>query len=538
MKMSWFIRVLATATVVAFAGCGGGGGGGGGGAAFFPVVGGTAPTATPASVTLSGTATYESIPNTTGPLNYSASLNKPVRSAIVEILDGNAAVIASTTTDASGVYSVSVPSNSTVSVRIKAQSQQSGSGATWDLSVRDNTQSDGIYAMESPAFSSGAAAVTRDLRAPSGWDGSSYSSRRVAGPFALLDTVLAAQEKVLSVAPATVFPMLRVFWSVNNIPAGGNRAVGQIGTTSFIDSTSGRSIYVLGKENVDTDEYDVSVIAHEWGHYYQSSFSRDDSQGGSHSPLDLLDRRVAFSEGWGNAWSGIALGRNNYTDSVGASQSQGSNLNLTNGPSSNPGWYREASIQSILWNLNGQVGFKPIHDTMTSAIFKNGVAVTSIHPFTAAFNAVSAGNASALGSLLLAQSISAAANDPFGLSETHDGGVAQALPMYTTATVGASSSACVTNQAGTVNKLGNYVYLKVAGLAARNYSISVTGAAGTDPDFFVYSGRLVAVAQTETTNVQTAAVSLASSDAVLAIRDYNEGAASGSNTTCFTVSIQ
>ena len=74
---------------------------------------------------------------------------------------------------------------------------------------------------------------------------------------------------------------------------------------------------MLGKENVDTDEYDASVIAHEWGHYYQSAFSRDDSPGGAHSGGDRLDRRVAFSEGWGNAWSGIALARSNYTDSSG-----------------------------------------------------------------------------------------------------------------------------------------------------------------------------------------------------------------------------
>jgi hypothetical protein len=50
-----------------------------------------------------------------------------------------------------------------------------------------------------------------------------------------------------------------------------------IGSTFFINRSTGKEIYVLGAENVDTDEFDDSVIAHEWGHYYQSSFSRDDS---------------------------------------------------------------------------------------------------------------------------------------------------------------------------------------------------------------------------------------------------------------------
>jgi hypothetical protein len=132
-----------------------------------------------------------------------------------------------------------------------------------------------------------------------------------------MDTVYTAMQKVLSVAPATAFPPLKVFWSVNNTKFSGDIAQGQIGTTFFLARDSGAEIYVLGKADLDTDEFDAPVIAHEWGHYYQASFSRDDSTGGAHSTSDLVDRRLAFSEGWGNAWSGIALGRSNYVDSGG-----------------------------------------------------------------------------------------------------------------------------------------------------------------------------------------------------------------------------
>ncbi|KAI1692194.1 hypothetical protein DdX_21391 [Ditylenchus destructor] len=90
-------------------------------------------------------------------------------------------------------------------------------------------------------------------------------------------------QKVLTAAPATAFPSLKVFWSVNNTNASGSIALGQIGTTFFVGRSSGAEIYVLGKEDVDTDEFDAPVIAHEWGHYYQASFSRDDSTGGAHS---------------------------------------------------------------------------------------------------------------------------------------------------------------------------------------------------------------------------------------------------------------
>ena len=47
------------------------------------------------------------------------------------------------------------------------------------------------------------------------------ASRRLSR---VLDTIYAAQAKVLSVAPSTAFPPLRVFWSVNNVPASGNPA--------------------------------------------------------------------------------------------------------------------------------------------------------------------------------------------------------------------------------------------------------------------------------------------------------------------------
>lgn len=522
---TWLLRAFAVAVAVVLGACGGGGGGGGGGGSG-------------AAVTLNGTVTFDSVPNATGTLNYSAITVKPVRGAVLEVVNGaSAVVVATTSTDANGAYAVSVPSGTSIMVRVKAQMLQTGSGASWDVTVRDNTQSDAIYAMETPTFIAGVSGLTRNVHAPSGWDGASYASTRVAGPFALLDTIYTTQAKVLSVAPNTAFPLLRVFWSVNNVPGGNNVALGQIGTTFFTNGQNGRAIYVLGKENVDTDEYDSPVVAHEWGHYYQSAFSRDDSPGGSHSLSQLLDRRLAFSEGWGNAWSGIALGRSNYTDSTDAGQAQGGNLDLRAGAPSNPGWYREASIHSILWNLNNQVGFKPIHDTLTAASFKSGVAVTSIHPFAVAFNAAAPGSAAALNALLTGQGITVP-NDPFGTNETNHGGLTTfALPMYTTATVGVPLQACVTNQADPApragNKLGSYAYLRFATPAARNYAISATGPAGSDPDFIVYQGRQVADASAETTVVQTASVPLAAGESVLVLNDFNNS----SSNTCFNVTI-
>ena len=531
MQGTWFWRGVGSLGIVLVAACGGGGGGGGGSGFGLASVAGV-PGAT--TVTLSGTATYVSIPNVSGALLYAASTPKPIRGASVDIVDSaTSAVIATATTDANGAYSVSLPSSTQVFVRIKAQMVQGGPGPSWDVTVRDNTQSAAIHALETQAFSTGVSAGTRDIQAPSGWDGTRYGSARVAAPFAVLDTVYTAQSKMLSVAPATVFPVLRVYWSADNIPATGNPALGQIGTTSFSMDSNGRAIYVLGKEGVDTDEYDASVVAHEWGHYYQSAFSRDDSPGGSHAISDRLDRRVAFSEGWGNAWSGIALERSNYTDSVGPGQGRGLNIDLTTNGTTSPGWFREGSIHSILWRLNSQVGFKPINDTLTSAAFKSAGAVTSIHPFSAAFGVAASGSASALVSLLTAEQISAAPNDPFGASETNDGGVSGVLPLYQQANVGGTTTACVTNATGAGNKLGNYVYLRFSMPSAGGHTISISGPMAADPDFAVYAGGLIDESMGFGAS-ETKLVSLRAGDNVLVINDFNNSAPQ----TCFNVSIQ
>lgn len=515
---SGLVACIAAALLTA---CGGGGGGGGGGIPLLPVL----PT-TP--VALSGTATYESVPNPSGRLVYADISVKPVRGAFVEVLDATSgSQLATTSTDDNGAYSASVPSNANVVVRVRAQLTRTGALPSWDVTVRDNTQSNAIYSMQSSAFSTGAAALTRDLRAGSGWGGSSYTSQRVSGPFAVMDTIYTAMQKVLSVAPATAFPSLKVFWSVNNTNSGGSIALGQIGTTFFIGRSSGAEIYVLGKEDVDTDEFDAPVIAHEWGHYYQASFSRDDSPGGAHSTSELIDRRLAFSEGWGNGWSGIALGRSNYVDSGGPGQAQGGSLDLTQGPATNRGWFRESSIQSIFWNLNQQVGFKPIHDTMTGAPFRSGAPVTSIHPFAVAFNATAQGSASTLASLLAGQSITV--NDAYGAGEGNDGGVSIALPMYKQAVVGTATSACVTNAADPQrdgNKLGSFAYLRFTAPANRGYQFTISPPGGANPNYAVYRGGVV--------SRNTSSVNLSAGDYVLVVNDLNNSAAS----TCFGVIIQ
>ncbi|MGI4779850.1 MAG: hypothetical protein ACRYGA_17330 [Janthinobacterium lividum] len=481
-----------------------------------------------ASVAVEGVATFDFVPSTAdGRLDYSAVVAKPIRGAAIELLGADGAVLASGTTTDAGRYSLTVVSNKQVSVRVRAQAKSAGT-ATWDFAVRDNTASDAIYAIASATFSSGtSASLQRDVNAPSGWNGTDYDAVRPAGAFALLDTVYTNVMKVVAVAPTATFPVLNVFWSPANVGASGNRTLGQVGTTSFVESGNGdRSIYVLGRANIDTDEYDASVVSHEWGHYYQSAFSRDDSPGGVHGAADLLDRRLAFSEGWGNAWSGIALTRSTYTDSSGARQSLGYVLDLSTGPQTNRGWFRETSIQAVLWNLERLGGFGPIHTAMTGP-FKTGLPVTSIHPFAAAYATATPSQSGTLAALLGEQAISGSLTQPWGDAESNAGGISLALPLYQRA----DAPVCVANQAGQGNTLGRFAYVRITLANSGNHRVVISGAGNTDPDFEVYQGRRVAGAYGSAAGSEDAVLGLAAGESVLVVYDAN------STTSCFTVSI-
>jgi hypothetical protein len=477
---------------------------------------------------------------TGGALNYGAITQKPVRGAIVEALNSaTQAVIATASTSEAGAYSLNVPQGSTVLIRVKAQMQKTGTAPTWDFAVRDNTQANALYSMVSAPVAATASNTVQNLNAPSGWSGSnatgSYAGTRVAGPFAVLDTVYSAYNKVLSAKADAVFPQLNLFWSINNKPVAGNLALGEISTSFFRSDTAGnRAIYLLGQANVDTDEYDSPVVAHEWGHYFQDAFSRDDSVGGPHSGGEYLDMRVAFSEGWGNAWSGMALNQDYYADSRDARQQNGFRLNLAQ-PVANvsaPGWFKEDAVQYILYTLHqtAGVGFTPIFNAMTGAQ-RTGTATTSIHSFAAGVSDAAA--KTALNSLLLQQSIGQNL-DQFGTGETNNGGVATNLPIYRALTVGATlTNQCLTTTRGTPNKLGNYLFYRFNVPATRSYTITVTG--GSDPDFELYQNGSLGGGFSEVVGSETAAGNIAAGEAVLVFGDFNLAA---NTTPCFTVSVQ
>jgi len=138
----------------------------------------------------------------------------------------------------------------------------------------------------------------------------------------------------------------------------------------------------------------VGVIAHEWAHYYEHSFSRTDSIGGPHWTGDVLDIRLAFGEGFATAFAALVMETPYYRDS-GSSQQQGTlaaeNLE-TGGSNNNPGWFSEASIYHMLYDIydtNDDTGdqlslpFSSLHELLVTKQ-KNTAAYTSIFTYITA----------------------------------------------------------------------------------------------------------------------------------------------------------
>jgi hypothetical protein len=529
--------VAALALSLAIAACGGGGGGGGDDEPPSEVV------------TVDGRIRFDRVPTNpvTGGLDYGSTRADPVRGVIVEAVDPQDRVVAETVTDDNGRYALQVASGRTLRIRVQARMRRLGT-PSWDFEVVDNTSDDLRYALESEPVDIGATGETINLRAESGWDGASYAGPRAAAPFAILDSVRAAVDRVLEADPATAFPPLVLHWSpLNRESDVFAPADGEIVTTAYIIDPLGTGIFVLGDENVDTDEYDAHVIAHEWGHYLEDRLGRTDSPGGPHTLSARLDPRVAFSEGWSNAFAGIALDEPLYNDSLGPGQSFGFNFDLEDNGGFTRGWYVESSIHSVLYDLyddrddgvdNVALGFGPLYRTFLGA-HSDSEAVTSIFSFATPLKSDNANAASAVDALLEAQNIVGVGMDIWAGTETNDAGAADVLPVYTDAVVGGGPvTVCSNPQFGIFNRLGVRQFVRFEATSPGPHRMSAVGGTGTDPDLVLFRRGFLAISETAVADREVFTFVLETGTHVLEVYEFDNLFAPGQGRTCFDVTVE
>jgi len=498
-------------------------------------------------VELSGQVTFDNVPHAgNGGLDYNNIQQRPARAILVEAVDSsNQAILATTSTNETGYFSLSVPAAISVFVRARAQMRDTGAQPAWDFSVVDNdglldfSASKSLYVLDSSVFNSGVSGVIVDLHAESGWDPTLrfYSNERSAAPFAILDVVYDAWQLALGADPALTLQALVINWSPRN-----SLASNSIGGSFFANG----QMFVLGAEEQDTDEYDRHVVAHEFGHFFEDAVSRTDSVGGPHSLADQLDGRVALSEGWGNAYSAMVTGDDNYQDSCCLGQASAAvDFSLEDNceqQGESVGWYSECSVGSLIYDFFDpppgevedtiNVGFLPIYQVLAGSL-KASPALTTVFSFVQGLKDVSPANSTAVDTLLQAQNIQTAGQDEYGSAEIDDGGNADALPLYRDGLTvgGAAINVCSNNTSGDFNKLGNRVYVRLTIDGTADYRIhattteSVTGSS-PDPDFNLYLSGYLAESVSAPAVDETLLIALDAGEYVLEVWDDNNISAS------------
>ncbi|MBI5178058.1 MAG: PPC domain-containing protein [Nitrospinae bacterium] len=286
-----------------------------------------------AGSTVGGTAYYEDRTyNSTG---FTGTACKPIRYAKVEVIKGGS-VIASTTTNFEGMYSVAPGATGTMYVRVIAEA-----ASPYSEVVKDNRDSS-TYAVSSASFTlASGQGATVVLGA---------AKEDVGQAFNVFDNIIKTQDALKTLSSASP-PLITAYWYS-----------GKTEGTWYYKSGGAHFIDLLGK-STDSDSYDDSVILHEMGHYAASAYSKDDSPGGSHSLTGHYDLRLSWSEGWATFFSSlvksISVESNPavYVDTNGASGTGASTLLFTfeiDTPSSSAlaiGADNEMAVGNVLWHI-------------------------------------------------------------------------------------------------------------------------------------------------------------------------------------------
>lgn len=497
---------------------------------------------------IKGKVTYEKVPHSSVShgLEYTKSFDAPVRGVEVELIeDGN--VIETDITDENGQFKFIKKMDTFVSLRVRAELNNTDGdddGNAWQVKVVDNTNDKAVYSLSTDTFEVKRESMNIDLHADSGWqEGSGYTSTRAAAPFHILDKVYDILVKLDAIGDVQL-PALTINWSPNNIPSQEeDYETGKIITSHYFND----EIYLLGAENVDTDEYDQHVIIHEWGHFFEDNLARSDSIGGPHAGGDYLDMRVAFGEGFGNAWSAMITDKPVYQDSFDQDQATGFSIAIEDNDVINPGWFSEGSVQSMLYDIydeatDGQdfiaLGLEPIVAILMNQQ-KDTDALTSVFSFMTYMKEDYPEYVNDFNNLMEAQNINPDV-DIWGINEDNNGTIPEALPVYLKMEPGDGLlKICTsTSQGADGNKLANHQFIKLNVPSSGNYTLTLTPSRNNDIDGYIFSkGELIIKDEAPGIDPVVLNVDLEQGTVVADVIGYNEEGTSVA-ATCFSAELQ
>ncbi len=352
-------------------------------------------------VDISVAATYQKWTTTSGGLD---GFTEPaIRYAEVEVLDSAGNRIQCGALSSTGTATLSVPaSTDPYTVRINARVNDS---TVAKASVMDCPEENNIYSITSTV-------TADDSSNPPGQLNMMASAGKVVGaadgtvasaPFNILDRIVDANQFLenevnncsstytgcTDVNSSAIPPKVSIYWEQGFNP---NEYYGSPTSGVSYYMPTYRRLFILGGidgdvDNEDTDQFDDSVIIHEYGHFLEDVYSITDSPGGSHSGNGLVDPRLAWSEGWGNFFQAAVRNEATYRDSYGNKDTinhYGLFFDIpldspASGCTTNPdasgcdvpeyeyeGNFREFSVTRYLWDLFDNSKFEQLWATMTS----------------------------------------------------------------------------------------------------------------------------------------------------------------------------
>jgi Bacterial pre-peptidase C-terminal domain len=284
----------------------------------------------------SGHAVYQKVEVTETGLDPTRSVNVPIRGARVEVFDPVLGqLISASETNEQGEFLVAVPANR-IGLAIRVLSRLRSA----EVKVLDNTMANRLYVL------------SHDLGDPDDTDEIDLvETTRASGAFNILDTIQRANALVALSDPQFTTPPLTIYWSERNNESVLARLTGGAIRSTFF-SLAANTAYILGDRSTDSDEFDDSVILHEYAHMLAARFSRDDSPGGPHVIGDILDPRLAWSEGWANFFSAAVRGTSIYLDTKGpGAPAVRYDFEEDSPANDRPGYWSEASVDGLLWDL-------------------------------------------------------------------------------------------------------------------------------------------------------------------------------------------
>ncbi|WP_295995719.1 hypothetical protein [Rugamonas sp.] len=292
-----------------------------------------------AGLTVSGNATYDDYVPTTSGLSPTAR-QLPIRHALVEVhQSSNDAVLASGETDENGRYALTFAMAARDNYYVKVSANQDS--ASLKQQVVD--AGGALYALRS-AIVNAAATPNATAVVLAARRGGSF-----AEAFNIFDVGVNAYRQV-RLHSTVALPKLTWRWAAGVATCGS-------GAASCYDPAD-NSIYVLSTPQ-DSDEYDDSVLAHEFGHFYMHMLSKDVRSGDAHALTSAVAPTLAWSEGSATFFGQWLLQSPQYIDTNAAGaftftfnvETVAANVPVGTSDGSAAGLVSEATVTAVLWDL-------------------------------------------------------------------------------------------------------------------------------------------------------------------------------------------